>query len=70
MSSSPIVTGQLPTWGLIFQCYVLWPFDAVCGALQVRLLESIATSFSSGVHFVGILDYGPYVSVGPAWLGS
>lgn len=41
MSYSPIVTGQLPTWGLIFQCYVLRPFDAVCGALQVRLLESM-----------------------------
>ena len=60
----------MPTWGVIFQCYVFCPFNAAHGAFQVRLLEYIDISFSSGVHFARILHYDPYVFVGPSWLGS
>lgn len=70
MSYSPIVTGQLPTWGLIFQCYVLRPFDAVCGGSPGKTARVDATSSPVECILLGFLTTAHMSLLWPrmAWL--
>ena len=40
----------------IFQCHIFLPFDTIRGVLRARILKSVAIPFSSGLHFVRLLQ--------------
>ena len=68
ISSSILCTYQPGEF--IFQCPIFLPSHTVHGVLKARILKWFAIPFSSGPHFVRILQYKLSILGGPTQHGS
>ena len=68
LPSSILDTCWCPSFHLLVS--YLFAFHMVHGVIQIRTLEWIAISSSSGPCFVRNFHYGLFILCGPAWHGS
>ena len=67
---SSSILGTYQSGEFIFHFCILLPFPTVYGVLKARILKWFAIPFSSGPHFIRILNHDLSILGGLYWHGS